>query len=193
MKAATLKNGILGVIEMPEKPKRFFDISNYTNDEYNDAIKAAPFVPFEEQEDAINTLATIYAVNKGLPYSEFMDWQPEEGKIYSLPIEYRVEFKDEYHEGDLNACGWTERVAILTPVKEEGKFKGVEKEETQEKILCCAQCNTPLIGKDHVTLNPNSELTCHSCWAENWSILFEMIREGKYDLVKSKFILTRKK
>ncbi|HTJ53767.1 MAG TPA: hypothetical protein VL443_30135 [Cyclobacteriaceae bacterium] len=68
----------------------------------------------------------------------------------------------------------------------------VVEEDTQEEILCCTQCNAPLIGKDHVILNPDSKLTCHDCWSENWSILFQMIREGKHDLVKSKFTLTRK-
>lgn len=63
---------------------------------------------------------------------------------------------------------------------------------TEGETFNCSVCGKPLIKKMNTTVKDESALQCHDCWDNTWSDLFQLIREGKYDLVKQQFDLTRK-
>jgi hypothetical protein len=153
MKQIIIKKGVIGVIDAPEKPIHGSgEIGiNYLLDKYQEALKAAmkTFVLFKDQDRSWYFRSVCKTENCT---ESTCKCELEEGDIYPIPEGYKVEFEEfctpingypscYCEENKINKfdCFRHNKVAILTPVKGEGKdifakVHAVEKEETQEEL-----------------------------------------------------------
>lgn len=68
-----------------------------------------------------------------------------------------------------------------------------DKKHSESTTHNCSTCDKPLLNKSNTTLKEGTELKCHQCWSDEWSLLFQLTREGKYDLIKKTWTLTKSK
>jgi hypothetical protein len=123
MQKIIIKNGVIGKVDVPNKPNpddfKELNCSLKALDfykamqEYQEALAKAikeTFVPFEDQAEIDYEL---FLSDKVSLYKRYEEWKVKEGAIYDVPEGYKVEFETNWLENDIR------QVAILTPIKEE--------------------------------------------------------------------------